>query len=53
MPATIRFVLGGEMPPYLLMKDLILHVSLQDLILHFSILEIALVEMRNFFIIVL
>ena len=26
VPATLRFVLDGEMPPYLLAKDLILHI---------------------------
>jgi 3-isopropylmalate/(R)-2-methylmalate dehydratase large subunit len=30
VPPTIRFVLDGEMPSYLLAKDLILQVSLQN-----------------------
>jgi 3-isopropylmalate/(R)-2-methylmalate dehydratase large subunit len=30
VPPTIRFVLDGEMPPFLLAKDLILQVSLQN-----------------------
>lgn len=31
VPATMRFVLEGEMPAYILAKDLILQVSLQTL----------------------
>ena len=30
VPPTTRLVLNGEMPPYLLAKDLILQVSLQN-----------------------
>lgn len=35
VPPTIRFVLDGEMPPYLLAKDLILQVRLQNTCIFF------------------
>jgi len=35
VPPTIRFVLDGEMPPYLLAKDLILQVRLQAMLILF------------------